>query len=139
MANVPLSALTTIPNTTGIGLTGYSLTAANAQSLLDMAGTWNTSGLATLLKFNVTNTASGAGSLLLDLQTGGASRFSVLAAGGVLVGAPTGGDKGIGTINATALYVNGTAIGATAPGGSTRARSVPRRILRMTRPMPCSA
>ena len=31
--------------------------------------------------------------------------------GGLEVGAPTGGDKGAGTINATGLFVNGTAVG----------------------------
>ena len=31
--------------------------------------------------------------------------------GGVVVGGPTGGDKGSGTINATGLYVNGVAVG----------------------------
>ena len=35
---------------------------------------------------------------------------------GVQVGAPTGGDKGAGTINATGLYVNGTAVST---GGGT--------------------
>lgn len=36
------------------------------------------------------------------------------ASGGVTVGSPTGGDKGAGTLNATGLYVNGTAVGAAA-------------------------
>ncbi len=30
--------------------------------------------------------------------------------GGVAIGAPTGGNKGVGTLNATGLYVNGTAV-----------------------------
>lgn len=34
------------------------------------------------------------------------------AGGGVTVGSPTGGAKGAGTINATGLYVNGTAVGS---------------------------
>lgn len=37
---------------------------------------------------------------------------------GVQIGAPTGGDKGAGTLNATALYINGTAVTSTTPGGS---------------------
>jgi hypothetical protein len=32
--------------------------------------------------------------------------------GSVVVGSPTGGDKGAGTVNATGIYVNGSAIGA---------------------------
>ena len=34
---------------------------------------------------------------------------------GVQIGAPTGGDKGAGTLNATALYINGTAVTSTTP------------------------
>ena len=45
--------------------------------MLDLAGTWNTSGNATLIKANVTDTASGASSNLLDLQEGGTSIFKV--------------------------------------------------------------
>src|SRR6516225_4935630 len=50
---------------------------ANAQGLLDLAGTWNTSGKPSALKLNVTDTASNADSLLLDLQNGGATGFAV--------------------------------------------------------------
>lgn len=59
-------------------VTGYSLTGSNAQSMVDLAGTWNTSGTPTLIKANVTDTASNANSLLLDLQVGGSTRFRVL-------------------------------------------------------------
>jgi len=41
--------------------------------------------------------------------------------GSMLVGAPTGGDKGVGTINATGLYINGSPVSTstgTPPGGS---------------------
>lgn len=60
-----------------IASTGYSLTGANAQSMVDLAGTWNTSGTPTALKLNITNTASNAASLLADLQAGGTSMFKV--------------------------------------------------------------
>jgi hypothetical protein len=73
----------TSTNTAIISASNYSLTGANAQSLLDLAGTWNTSGTPTLLKANVTDTASAAGSLLLDLQVGGTSRFRVDKVGDV--------------------------------------------------------
>jgi hypothetical protein len=57
---------------------------------MDLAGTWNTSGTPTLIKANVTDTASNAASLLMDLQTntGGAptSRFSVSKGGNVTFG-----------------------------------------------------
>lgn len=40
------------------------------------------------------------------------------AAASIVVGAPTGGSKGIGTVNATGIYVNGTLITTTSAGGS---------------------
>lgn len=60
--------------------TGYSLTGANATNMIDLAGTWNTSGTPTAFKLNITDTASNANSLLMDLQSGaagGTSRFKV--------------------------------------------------------------
>jgi uncharacterized protein YaiE (UPF0345 family) len=59
----------------------YSLTGSNAQSLLDLAGTWNTTGNPTAIKLNITNTASGSTSNLLDLQVGGTSQYKVDKAG----------------------------------------------------------
>lgn len=64
-------------NTSVLASTGYSLTGANTQSLLDLAGTWNTSGVPTAIKLAITNTASGALSMLMDLRVGAASMFSV--------------------------------------------------------------
>ena len=64
-------------NTSVLTSTGYSLTGSNAQSMIDVSGVWNTTGTPTLIKANVTDTASNASSLLMDLQTGGTSRFKV--------------------------------------------------------------
>jgi len=63
---------------------GYSLTGSQATSLLDLAGTWNTSGTPTALKLNITNTASDGSSLLLDLQTGSSSKLSARATDGAI-------------------------------------------------------
>jgi len=38
--------------------------------------------------------------------------FIVRGDGGVVVGSPTGGDEGLGTINATGYYINGVAVGS---------------------------
>lgn len=65
-------------NTTPFTASGYSLTGTNAQSLFDLSGTWNTSGTPTAFKLNVTDTASNASSLLMDLQVGGASVFKII-------------------------------------------------------------
>ena len=51
---------------------------------LNITSTWNAATTAlTLIKANVTNTASAAGSKLLDLQVGGVSKFSVDDTGGL--------------------------------------------------------
>jgi len=66
--------ITPAANTNALAVTGYSLTGANTQALLDLSGTWNTSGKPSALKLNITDTASNADSLLLDLQLGGATQ-----------------------------------------------------------------
>lgn len=72
-----------ISNASIIAVSNYSLTGSNADSMFDLAGTWNTSGTPTALKLNVTDTASNASSLLMDLQVGGTSQAKV-SKGGVL-------------------------------------------------------
>lgn len=79
-------------DTSALAVSGYALTGANAQSLFDMTGTWNTSGAPTAIKLNVTDTASDAASKLLDLQVGGTSKMSV---------------KKDGELNAMSLCING--------------------------------
>lgn len=54
-----------------------SLDGSNAQSALSITPIWNTSGNPAGIFENVTNTASGATSKLLDLQVGGVSQFSI--------------------------------------------------------------
>ena len=71
-------------NVSSIVTTGYSLTGANAQSLLDLAGTWNTTGNPTAIKLNITNTASGSTSNLMDLQVGAVSKMSVDKSGNLI-------------------------------------------------------
>lgn len=44
----------------------------------------------------------------IRLQTNGANRVSIEADGGVVVGSPTGGGKGAGTLNASGLYDDNT-------------------------------
>jgi hypothetical protein len=68
-------------NTAAYAVTGYSLTGSNAQSLIDLAGTWNTSGTPSAIKLNIINTASNANSLLVQLQTGGTNRFTINPSG----------------------------------------------------------
>lgn len=68
------------------------------QNIFDLTDTWNAGATTfTAVKMNVTDTASAAGSLLIDLQVGGVSQFSVTK-GGVLAGTLT---------NATGLPLSG--------------------------------
>jgi hypothetical protein len=65
------------PSVSTLTLTGATAL-TTSQPVLNMTQTWVTGGTAyTAIKLNVINTASAAGSLLLDLQTGGSSVFHV--------------------------------------------------------------
>jgi hypothetical protein len=83
--------------------------------MFDLAGTWNTSGTPTALKLNVTDTASAAGSALMDLQVGGVSQFKV-SKGGLLVAAL--GVQGTTTNNSAAAGTVGEEIVSTVVVGS---------------------
>lgn len=75
--------------------TGYSLTGSDATAMVNLAGTWNTSGTPTAIFLNITNTASNAASKLIDLQVGGTTQFNVTRAGLLT----TNGNINIGTSN----------------------------------------
>ena len=78
--NLTVQTLTAADSTSNVTLIygdAYSVSGAAAVPMVDMSGIWNTTGEPTLVKYNVTNTASGTNSLLLDLQVGGSSRFRV--------------------------------------------------------------
>lgn len=98
--------ITPAANTNAIAVTGYSLTGTNAQSLIDLAGTWNTTGTPTALKLNITDTASNASSLLLDLQTGGTSRVSVSKGGVINCTSINGSGIGYGFLGGIGLGFN---------------------------------
>lgn len=54
-----------------------SVTGSSSGSVYDISQTWNTTGTPTAFKMNITNTASNVASLLIDLQVGGSSVFSI--------------------------------------------------------------
>lgn len=86
-------------------------------NIYNMADTWSDGSTYTAIKMNVTDTSSNAASLLVDLQVGGSSKFSVSKAGaGVLASLALGG----ASIGTTALAVTGTELhnGATITSGS---------------------
>ena len=51
-----------------------------------------------------TNNGGGANSLMMSLLNNGGTPYTTIDNGGFVVGAPTGGSKGTGTVNATAVY-----------------------------------
>ena len=63
--------------------TPINLTGSQATSAFNLTQTWNTTGSPTLIFANVLHSASGASSLLMDLQFASISRFSVSKGGGV--------------------------------------------------------
>jgi hypothetical protein len=56
-----------------------NVTSSSNSGVLNLSSTWNTTGAPTALKLNVTNTASGAGSYLMDIQEGGTSKLRIPA------------------------------------------------------------
>jgi hypothetical protein len=93
------TSLSTAPaaNTAAFTTTGYSLTGSNAQSLVDLAGTWSTTGAPSAIQLNITDTASASGSLLMDLRVGGSSQFTFRKNGiaSLRFGFAAGSDVGI--------------------------------------------
>ena len=79
----------TFAGASGLTTNGTELTIASGTKTADapalnMSQTWNNGATTfTALKFNITDTASAAASLLMDLQVGGSSRFGVLKDGNV--------------------------------------------------------
>lgn len=70
----------------GIDLLAENLTGSTAISALSITQTWNTSGTPTAILTNITDTASNASSLLMDLQKGGTSQFKVAKNGNLTLG-----------------------------------------------------
>jgi hypothetical protein len=88
-------------NTAAYAVTGYSLTGSNAQSVIDLAGTWNTTGTPSAIKLNITDTASNAASRLFQVSVGGTERFAVRKDGSVML---RGGSNDTGGLETTSGY-----------------------------------
>lgn len=58
-----------------------TLSGSNTASIADFSSTWNTSGIAKAITLTVTDTASSASSLLLDMKVGASSVFTVSKTG----------------------------------------------------------
>lgn len=101
-------------------LTGATITAD--APVLNLAQTWNAGGVTfTGLKLNVTDTASAAGSLLMDWQVGGTSQFSV-SKGGVVRGvfrSPATGTASAGLSSNTLSLGSGGSLSFGSTGDAT--------------------
>jgi hypothetical protein len=75
-------SITAAANTSAL-TASYSVTGANTTPLLDLSGTWNTTGVARGILLNVTDTASAVNSTLLSIVVGGTPRFSVRKDGAI--------------------------------------------------------
>jgi hypothetical protein len=93
--------ITPAANTQALVASGHSLTGANAQALLDLSGTWNTSGNPNAIQLNLADTASGATSKLMDLQIGGTPKYSFFNNNRAGLGAQFAGNNfgGLGITN----------------------------------------
>lgn len=99
-------------------LVGNTVGGANTTPFLNITGTWNTTGVVDAAIFaNITNTASGAASKLIDLQIGSTSVFNVDKAANLTLAGATAGylQLGQGSTNATGT----TAIVLQAPAAVT--------------------
>lgn len=84
----------------GYGATGFSTTTTNGALVIAAAGNFSDTSQPTELQLYTTPTGS----------TTVTKRFSISQAGGLFATGVTGGDKGIGTINATTIYQNNVAV-----------------------------
>lgn len=67
---------------------------------------------------NLTTTSAQSITSTIDFINDVTVSGNINASKAIVVGVPTGGNKGIGTVNATGIYVNGTLITTTSAGGS---------------------
>lgn len=95
----------TITPSAGVALTLNGIAASNTALLTGGA----TAGSSLGLQINA-GTTNADYALLIKNQTALTNYLEVFGDGGVVLGAATGGDLGLGTLNTTGLYVNGTAV-----------------------------
>jgi hypothetical protein len=97
-------------NTTPLTISSYSVTGSSANNALSITGTWNTTGAATGIFVNITNTASGANARLMDLRLDNNTIFYITkSVGGAVPNAPIASNGyGIGNGQIVICGVDGT-------------------------------
>lgn len=107
--------LPTASGGTGSNATTYCNLQANVTGLLPVANGGTGANTAATARSALGAAASGTNTDITTLNP----------TGGLQVGSPTGGAKGAGTVNATGLFVNGTAVGVGSGSVSSVAMTVP--------------
>lgn len=126
----PVTSSGTLAITTALsGLlkgTGSGFTTATSS---DVTGLWtSTCDASAFLRGDGACSATLSGSaqtLTVFDSAASANRLRVMSDGGILIGAPTGGSLGPGTINASAMYINGSAVGTSSGAVSSVALAMP--------------
>ena len=109
VVNAAQGNITSVGTLTGLAVDSGSLTATTP---ILITQTWNNSSVAfTGIRENITNTASAAGSYLLDLQVGGTSQFVVGTDGSIVVGQSGGGSITANVLTTGANTTAGTVTG----------------------------
>lgn len=109
-----------LENQTALKISNYSLTGSNNQPVLDISGNWNTTGTPTLIKANVTNTASTGVGLLIDLRLSNSTLFSLDRFGQINNNIITTAVGGVTAPTISGLNISGTEISTSGIGGGVR-------------------
>jgi hypothetical protein len=116
-ANTPTLVTPVLGVASGTRLTLAAGSVAVSTPVLDISQTWNAGAVAfTAAKVNITDTTSAAGSLLLDLQVGGTSKFKVDKSGNWILAAAQ-----LSVTNFSTLAFDGTLYFGGASGAASRA------------------
>ena len=109
VVNAAQANITSVGTLTGLSVASGSITATTP---ILITQTWNNSSVAfTGIRENITNTASAAGSYLLDLQVGGTSQFVIGTDGSIVVGQSGGGGVTANVLTTGANTTAGTVTG----------------------------
>ena len=98
-------------NSTVTFASGFTLTGAQNAYAITLDGN-ATTGKSFGVEINAGTNSSDI-AFLVNNQAGSVQFFEINGQGSVTVGSPTGGAQGVGTINATGLFVNGAAVKTT--------------------------
>ncbi len=104
--------LTIAPTSTAaasaLTITGQTGVLAASQPVINATQTWNAAGVTfTGVKLNITNTASSASSLLMDLQVGGVSKFQILPNNFLTINPASSVMKYFGSFDANTFVMSG--------------------------------